>query len=133
MKTEALGRTVPAGGALEEVERGRTRRERLDAVGGKDLHGLGHARDLALLARAGAIGHTEHGDDQRHVGLDRSHHLAGGSALLADDAQNAVARLGERRIGLERLEGSGEPTAVALVMAGGGPRRRPPRPPWSWW
>ena len=37
-------------------------------------------------------------------------------SLAVDQAQQAVARLGERREGLERLEGSRQAAAVALVV-----------------
>ena len=56
-------------------------------------------------------------DDQRDVGLDGGDDVAGADALGLDEAQQAVARLGERRERLERLEGRGQATAVALVVA----------------
>ncbi len=43
--------------------------------------------------------------------------VAGRDALLAHDAQQAVARLGERRERLERLERGRQTMAVALVVA----------------
>ena len=46
-------------------------------------------------------------------------HLAHRGAVLAHHAQNAVARLGQSRESLERLEGGGEPAAVTFVMARG--------------
>jgi hypothetical protein len=46
-------------------------------------------------------------------------HLAHRCAVLADDPQDAVARLGKCRKSLERLERSGEPAAVTFVMARG--------------
>jgi hypothetical protein len=36
--------------------------------------------------------------------------------LLAEDAQKAVPGLGQRREGLEGLEGGGQPAAVALSL-----------------
>ena len=41
--------------------------------------------------------------------------VAGRRALLGDQREQAVARLGERREDLERLEGGGQALAVALV------------------
>ena len=105
------------GRALEEVEGGGAGGERLDALGREDLDGLGDAGDLALLALRGAVGDAQHGDHERDVRLDRLHHLADRRAVLADDPQNAVARLGESRECLERLEGRGEPAPVTFVVA----------------
>ena len=72
---------------------------------------------LPFLRCAVAVGDPQHGDHERDVGLDGGDDLADGGALLAHDAQHAVARLGERREGLERLEGGGEPATVALAGA----------------
>ena len=117
VKAEALRHHVPAGRALEEVEGGGARGERLHALRGEDLDRLGDARDLALLALRGAVGDPEHGDHQRDVGLDGLHHLADRGAVLAHHPQHAVARLGERRKRLEGLERRRETAAVALVVA----------------
>ena len=116
VEAEALRHQVPAGRALEEVEGGGAGGERLDALGREDLDRLGNAGDLALLALRRAVGDPEHGDHERDVGLDRLHDLADRGAILANDPQNAVARLGQSRERLERLEGSGEPAAVTFVV-----------------
>ena len=63
------------------------------------------------------VGDAQDGDHERDVALDRGDHLADVRALLADDAQHAVAGLGERGEVLERLEGGGQAPAVALVVA----------------
>ena len=64
----------------------------------------------------GAVGEAQHGDDQRDVGLDGGDDVGGGDVVLGDDREQAVARLGERREGLERFEGHRQATAVALVL-----------------
>ena len=117
VEAEALRHQVPAGRALEEVEGGGARGERLDALGREDLDRLGDAGDLALLALRRAVGDPQHGDHERDVRLDRLDDLAHRGAVLADDPQDAVARLGQSRESLERLERGREPAPVAFVMA----------------
>ena len=117
MQAEALGHEVPARRALEEVECGRPGGELLHAVGREDLDGLGDARDLALLALHRAVGDAQHRDHERDVGLHRGDHLAHGRVVLADHPQHAVARLGERRERLERLERDRQPPTVPLSGA----------------
>ena len=65
-----------------------------------------------------AVGDAQHGDGQRDVGLDGLDDVAGRGALLAQEAQKPVARLGQRREGLEGLEGGGQPAAVAFGLGG---------------
>ena len=120
VEPEALRHQVPAGRALEEVEGCGARGERLDALGGEHLDGLGDGRDLALLALRRAVGDPQHGDHERDVRLHRLDDLAHRGAVLADHAQDAVARLGQRRECLERLERGGEPTPVAFVVPSSG-------------
>ena len=55
-------------------------------------------------------------DGQRHVGLDRGDHVGRGRLAVLEQAQHAVARLGQHRERLERLERSGQPASVALVV-----------------
>ena len=116
VEAEALRHQVPAGRPLEEVEGGGARGERLDALRREDLDGLRDGRDLALLALRRAVRDPQHGDHERDVGLDRLDHLADRRAVLAHDPQDAVARLGQSRESLERLEGGGEPAPVAFVV-----------------
>src|SRR5215213_670566 len=117
VESEALRHQVPARRALEEVEGGGASGERLDALRRENLDRLGDARDLALLALRGAVPDPEYGDHERDVGLDGLHDLADRRAILADYPKNAVARLGQSRERLERLEGSREPAPVAFVVA----------------
>ena len=65
--------------------------------------------------RLDAVGEPQHGDHERDVGLDGLDHVARRGALLGDQGEHAVARLGERREELERLEGGGQALAVTLV------------------
>src|SRR5439155_10358252 len=62
----------------------------------------------------GAVGDPQDRDDERDVGLDGGHDIAGRAVLLAHETEHAVARLGERREGLEGLEGGREPPSVAF-------------------
>ena len=117
VQPEALRRRVPHRGALEEVVDLRARSERLDAAGRQDVHSVRDRGDLALARRAGAVRDPEHGDDQRDVRLDRLDDVGHRRLVLADQAEQAVARLGEGREGLEGLESRGEPPAVAFVVA----------------
>ena len=73
------------------------------------------------LAAVLLVGHAQHRDDERDVALDRGDHVAHVHPLLADQAQDAVARLGERGEVLEGLERRRETTSVPFVVA---PRRR---------
>ncbi len=86
------------------------------------------ASTTRLDATAGAaldlVGEAQHADGERDVGLDGGDDVAGRDALGRDEAQDAVARLGERGERLERLEGGGQTTAVALVVAALERRRR---------
>jgi hypothetical protein len=116
VEPEALRHQVPPGRALEEVEGGRARGQGLHALRREDLDRLGDARDLALLALRVAVPDAQDGDNQRHVGLDRRYDLADRGAVLPHDAQDAVARLGEGREGLESVEGGCQTTAVAFAV-----------------
>ena len=70
----------------------------------------------APLAHAlGVVGQAQDGDHERDVGLDRLDDVAGRRALLGDEGEHAVARLGERGEELERLERRGQALAVTLV------------------
>ena len=86
-------------------------------AGRQHLDRLRDARDLALLA-ASAAGSRSAG--RRSPARRRTRRLRPSRpprAVLAHQAQDAVARLGERRESLERLERGGQPAAVALVLA----------------
>jgi hypothetical protein len=115
VQAEALGSGVPGLAALEELERLGVRGEPLDGLGREHLDGADDRLDLPAARGVEPVGQPHHGDDERHVGLDGPHDIAGGGALLGDQRQQAVARLGQRREDLQRLEGRGEPLAVALV------------------
>ena len=117
VQAEALRSGVPDGRALEEVIGARAGGERLDGLGREELDGLDDALDATARAALDLVGEAERGDDERDVGLDGADDLADGDALLADEAEQTIARLGESREGLERLERRRQPAAVALVMA----------------
>ena len=70
---------------------------------------------LPLLAPSSDVRDPQHGDHERHVRLHGGDNLAHRGAVLGD-AQHAVARLGERRKRLERLEGGRQAPAVSLVV-----------------
>ena len=91
---------------------------------------LDRLRDAAHPAAAvGAlVGEPHHGDHERHVGLDRRHHLGDRGLVLAHDAQDALARLGQRRKCLQRLERGRQPPSVALVVLRGRSAARSPAP-----
>ena len=104
--------------ALEEVEGAGAGGERLDGLGREELDGLDDGLDLAAGLALDLVGQAQDGDHQRDVGLDGGDDLAGARrAPGVDEAQEAVAGLGERRERLERLEGGGQAAAVALVVA----------------
>ena len=117
VQAEALGRGVPDGGALEEVEGARAGGQGLDGLRRQQLDGLDDRLDAAARAALDLVAQAQDADDQRDVGLDRGDDLGGRDALLLDDPQQAVARLGQGREGLERLEGGGQAATVALVVA----------------
>ena len=113
-----------SGAASQTVERSKKSKVRARVATRLDGLGREHARRPATIdstrprVRAlDLVGEAQHGDDERDVGLDGGDDLARVDALLADEAQDAVARLGERREVLERLEGGRQAAAVALVVA----------------
>ena len=124
VQAEALRRRVPGLAALEELERLGVGGEALDGLGREDLDGADDRLDLAAARRVEPVGEPQDGDDQRDVGLDGAHDLAGRGPLLGDEGEQAVARLGERREDLERLEGGGQALAVALVAGAADDRVR---------
>ena len=116
VQAEALGRGVPHGRALEEVEGARAAGKRLHGLGREDLDGLDDGLDAAAARAVELVGKPHDADDERDVGLDRRDDVGGRHALGADEAQQAVAGLRECRERLERLERGGQPAAVALVV-----------------
>ena len=116
VEAEALGSTLPDGGALEEVVGPGARGERLDGLGREELDRLDHALDAATGAALDLVGQTQDGDDQGAVGLDGRDDLGGRHPLLRHEAQQPVARLGQGRERLERLEGSRQTTTMAFVV-----------------
>ena len=129
VQAEALGRGVPRLAALEELEGLGVGGEALDGLGREDLDGADDRLDLAAARRVEPVGEAQDGDDQRDVGLDGAHDLAGRGPLLGDEGEQAVARLGERREDLERLEGGGQALAVTLVAGAADDRVRLAEPP----
>ena len=115
VQAEALGRGVPRLAPLEELEGLGVGREALDGLGREHLDGADDRLDLAAAWGVNTVGEPHHGDDQRHVGLDGAHHVARRGALLGDEGEQAVARLGQRREDLEGLERGGQPLAMTLV------------------
>ena len=115
VQAEALGSGVPGLAALEELEGLGVGREALDGLGREHLDGGDDRLDLAALGRVHPVGEAHHGDDERDVGLDGAHDVARRGALLGDQGQQAVARLGQRREDLKGLEGSRQSLAVPLI------------------
>ncbi len=129
VQAEALRRGIPAGDALEEVECRRAGGERLDARR-RDAprRRAARSRSSASWQRWVRFAIRKTAITERHVRLDRGYDVARGGVVLADEPQDAVARLGERGKGLERFEGGRQPSAVALVLARRLRRRGPSRP-----
>ena len=116
VQAEALGRGVPHGRALEEVEGAGAGGQGLDRLGREQLDRLDDRLDAAAGLALDLVGEAQDGDHERDVGLDGRDDLAGRDALLLDDPQQAVARLGQGRECLQRLERRGQTPAVALVV-----------------
>ena len=122
MQPEALRGRIPHARALEEFERTYPSSQRLHDLWAEQLHGAHNGVDTyARVLRL--VGDTQHGDDQRDVRLHRSHDVGGGHVILGDHRQQAVARLGERRKGLQCFEGHRQAPAMSLVLMprAGGP------------
>jgi hypothetical protein len=124
VEAEALRRGVPDRRALEEVEGLGGPDQGLDAGGRQDLDCLGHRANPA--AGLGALVRQAHDrDHERDVGLDRVDHLGDGRLLLAHEPEHALARLGQRRERLERLESRRQPATVTFILLlGSGQRGR---------
>ncbi len=117
VQAEALGRSLPGAGAIEEVEGASAAGEGLDGLGREDLdRGDDRVDPAGAALLLDAVGQAQHGDGQRDVGLDGVDEVAGRRRLVGEQAQDPVARLGQGREGLERLEGGGQTPAVALVV-----------------
>ena len=116
VQAEALGRGVPDGRALEEVEGAGTAGERLDRFGREDLHGLDDRLDPAAARAVELVGEAHDADDKRDVGFDGRDDVRRRHALGADQPQQAVAGFRERRERLECFERGGQPASVALVV-----------------
>ena len=116
MQTEALGRGVPHGRALEEVEGAGPCGEPLDGLGREQLDGLDDRLDATAGAALDLVGEAQDRDDEGDVGLDGGDDVAGRDPVGRDETQQTVARLGQGREVLQRLEGSGQTTAMALVV-----------------
>ena len=115
VQAEAVGRRVPDRAALEEVERAHALGELLHCLGREDPHGVDDVLDPRDAARRHVVGDAHHRDDERDVGLDGLDDLGERHAVAADEGEQPVARLGERREALERLERRGQTAAVALT------------------
>ena len=83
VQAEALGRGVPHGRALEEVEGAGAGGERLDRFGREQLDGLDDRLDAPAGAALDLVGQAQHRDHQRDVGLDGGDDLAGRDPLGA--------------------------------------------------
>jgi hypothetical protein len=115
VQPEALRRRVPSLAAFEELERRRVRGQGLHRLGRQHLDGVDDRLDLPAPRRVEPVREPQHRDHERDVGLDRAHDLPGRGLLFGDQLEQPVARLGERREHLERLERGREPLPVALV------------------
>jgi hypothetical protein len=115
VQAEALGSGVPGLAALEELEGLGVGREALDGLRREHLDGADDRLDLAAARGVQAVGEAHDGDDEGDVGLDGTHHVTRGGAILGDERQEAVARLGERREDLEGLERRGQALAMSFV------------------
>ena len=124
------GAASHSGRALEEVEGLGGADQRLDA--GRREH-LDRLRDAAHPAAPVGVlvGEPHDGDHERHVGLDRRHHVAHRGLVLAHQAQHPLARLGERRERFQRLEGGRQAAPVSLVVLPDRWAASWPRRPWS--
>ena len=118
VQAEALGRGVPDRASARRSRRSRRARRAPGRPRARGPRRPGRrTRPGRGLGALDLVGQAQDGDDQRDVGLDGGDDVAGATALLGDQREQAVARLGERREGLERLEGGGQAAAVALVVA----------------
>jgi hypothetical protein len=115
VQAEALGRGVPGLAALEELERLGVGREALDGLGREHLDRVDDRLDLAAARRVEAVGEAHDGDHQRDVGLDGAHHVARRGAVLGDQGEQPVPRLGQRRKDLQRFKSGRQALAVPLV------------------
>ena len=128
VQAEALGRGVPDGRALEEVEGARPRGERLRRPRARAARRprrptrpcRGSCPRPGWPRRSTAITSATSDSTAATTSPVRD-------ALLLDEAQQAVAGLGQRRERLERLEGGGQAAAVALVVAARTRREDPGR------
>ena len=77
VQAEALGRGVPDGRALEEVEGAGAAARRLDRLGREQLDGLDDRLDAAAGAALDLVGEAQDGDHERDVGLDGGDDVAG--------------------------------------------------------
>jgi hypothetical protein len=128
VQAEALGRGVPDGRALEEVEGARPCRQPLDGLGREQLDGLDDRLDPTAGAALDLVGEAQDRDDEGDVGLDGGDDVAGRDPLGRDEAQQTVARLGQGREVLQRLEGSRSDDGHGPRCGGAGRRR----PRWQW-
>ena len=118
VQAEALGRGVPARTSARRSRRCAARAASAWTASGESSSTASTTDSTRPRVRAlDLVGEAQDGDDERDVGLDGGDDVAGRDALGRDQAQQAVARLGERRERLERLEGGRQAAAVALVVA----------------
>ena len=85
------------------------------ASGREDADGVDDVLDASAAARRHVVGEAHHGDDKRDVGLDGLDDLGERHAVAADEGEQAVARLGERRKAFECLECRGQAAAMAFA------------------
>src|SRR5581483_1733041 len=117
VQAKAVRDLLPDRGALEEVERLGAIGNRVHRPGRENLDGIGDALDLAAAASRQMICQPQYRDRQRHVRFDGGDDLARRGLTAGEQGQQPLARLGEDGKALERLKGSGETPAMALVVA----------------
>jgi hypothetical protein len=116
VQPEALGYARPNGGALEEVKRARALGDRVHSRGRENLDARDHALHAAPGGSLDLVGEADDGDGERDVGLDGRDDVAHRRLGILEQAQHAVARLDQHRVGLQRLEGRGQTAAMTLVV-----------------
>lgn len=121
VEAEAFGGCVPQAVALEEVEGARAGDDGLDGLGREHLDRLADAVDVAACLAVDAVGQAHDRDRQGDVGLHRRDDVRRRRALLAQQAEQAIARLRQGGEGLERLERRSQAPSVVPVVA---PQRR---------
>ena len=122
VQPEPLGHALPQRAALEEVECASPAGDLAHALWREHVDGLDHALHPAAGTRVDPVGQPQHRDSQRHVALNRGHHVGRRGRAGLEQAQDLVAGFSQRRKRLQRLECGRQPAAVALVVVALPPR-----------